>query len=101
MNKSDCPSQVYYNVPDEANNGLEHTACTISMAKTSMPNTGGSQFFLMPDDITQHTWLDGKHTVFGTITNGCEHVTTLSEVAVDSSDRPVLPVVIHTATASD
>ena len=55
----------------------------------------------MPDDITQHTWLDGKHTVFGTITNGCEHVTTLSEVAVDSSDRPVLPGVIHTATASD
>ena len=101
MNKSDCPSQVYYNVPDEVNNGLEHTSCTISMAKTSMPTTGGSQFFLMPDDITQHTWLDGKHTVFGTITSGCEHVTTLSEVAVDSSDRPVLPVVIHTATASD
>ncbi|MGB0476525.1 MAG: peptidylprolyl isomerase, partial [Candidatus Poseidoniaceae archaeon] len=83
MNQSDCPSQVYYNVPDEANNGLEHTSCTISMAKTSMPNTGGSQFFLMPDDITQHTWLDGVHTVFGTITSGCEHVTTLSEVAVD------------------
>ena len=71
------------------------------MAKTSMPNTGGSQFFLMPDDINQHSWLDGQHTVFGTITSGCEHVTTLSEVAVDSSDRPVLPVVIHTATASD
>ncbi|MGB0365849.1 MAG: peptidylprolyl isomerase [Candidatus Poseidoniaceae archaeon] len=101
MNQSDCPSQVYYNVPDEANNGLEHTSCTISMAKTSMPNTGGSQFFLMPDDITQHTWLDGVHTVFGTITSGCEHVTTLSEVAVDGSDRPILPVVIHTATASD
>ena len=101
MNQSDCPSQVYYNVPDEANNGLEHTSCTISMAKTSMPNTGGSQFFLMPDDITQHTWLDGKHTVFGAITSGCEHVTTLSEVVVDDYDRPVLPVVIHSATASD
>lgn len=101
MNQSDCPSQVYYNVPDEVNNGLVHTSCTISMAKTSMPNTGGSQFFLMPDDINQHTWLDGKHTVFGTITSGCEHVTTLSEVAVDDYDRPILPVIIHTATASD
>ena len=101
MNKSDCPSQIYYNVPDEADNGLNHYECTISMAKTSMPNTGGSQFFLMPDDITHHHWLDGKHTVFGKITSGCEHVTTLSEVAVDSSDRPVLPVVIHNATASD
>ena len=100
-NISDCSSELDYNVPDEADNGLKHYSCTISMAKTSYPDTGGSQFFLMPDDITQHTWLDGKHTVFGTITSGCEHVTTLSEVAVDSSDRPVLPVVIHTATASD
>ena len=62
MNQSDCPSQIYYNVPDEANNGLVHTSCTISMAKTSMPNTGGSQFFLMPDDINQHTWLAVSYT---------------------------------------
>ena len=55
----------------------------------------------MPDDINQHTWLDGVHTVFGTVTRGCEHITTLSEVAVDDSDRPILPVVIHEAIASD
>ena len=45
----------------------------ISMAKTSQPNTAGSQFFLMPDDIDHHAWLDGVHTVFGEITDGCEH----------------------------
>ena len=101
MNVSDCPSELDYTVPDEADNGLKHYSCTISMAKTSQANTGGSQFFLMPDDINQHTWLDGVHTVFGTVTSGCEHITTLSEVAVDDSDRPILPVVIHEAIASD
>jgi cyclophilin family peptidyl-prolyl cis-trans isomerase len=100
MNQSDCPSQGYYNVPDEADNGLNHLTCTISMAKTSMPNTGGSQFFIIPEDSTPD-WLDGVHTVFGTVTSGCEHITTISEVATGQSDRPVLPVVIHTATASE
>ena len=55
----------------------------------------------MPDDISQHTWLDGAHTVFGTVTSGCEHITTISEVATGQGDRPVLPVVIHTATLSE
>ncbi len=52
------------------------------MAKTSMPNTGGSQFFIIPEDSTP-SWLDGVHTVFGTVTSGCEHITTISEVATE------------------
>ena len=82
MNQSDCPNEVYYNVPDEADNGLMHNPCTISMAKTSMPNTGGSQFFIIPEDSTP-SWLDGVHTVFGTVTSGCEYITTISEVATE------------------
>ena len=101
MDESECSDYKNYNVPDETENGLTHLPCTISMAKRSSPNTGGSQFFLMPDDITQHTWLDGVHTVFGKITSGCEHVTTLSEVETDGNDRPVLPVIIHSSTASN
>ena len=100
MNQSDCPNEVYYNVPDEADNGLMHYPCTISMAKTSMPNTGGSQFFIIPEDSTPD-WLNGVHTVFGTVTSGCEHITTISEVTTGQGDRPVVPVVIHTATASE
>ncbi|MGB1955152.1 MAG: peptidylprolyl isomerase, partial [Candidatus Poseidoniaceae archaeon] len=100
MNESDCSSPESYNVPDEADNGLNHLSCTISMAKTSYPNTGGSQFFIIPEDSTPD-WLDGVHTVFGTVTSGCEHITTISEVATGQGDRPVLPVVIHTATASE
>ena len=95
-----CP-QNDWNVPDEADNGLKHYSCTISMAKTSAPNTGGSQFFLMPDDISHHDWLDGVHTVFGKITSGCEHVTTISEVATGQGDSPVIPVVIYEAIVSE
>ena len=100
MNESDCSSSESYNVPDEADNGLDHLSCTISMAKTSYPNTGGSQFFIIPEDSTPD-WLNGAHTVFGTVTSGCEHITTISEVETGQGDRPVLPVVIHTATASE
>ena len=100
MNGSDCSNSESYNVPDEADNGLDHLSCTISMAKTSYPNTGGSQFFIIPEDSTPD-WLNGVHTVFGTVTSGCEHITTISEVETGQGDRPVLPVVIHTATASE
>ena len=102
MNQSsDCSSETLYTLPDEADNNLTHVPCMLSMAKTSQPNTGGSQFFIMPDDITQHTWLDGVHTVFGKVISGCEHVTTLSEVETDQYDRPVVPVIIVSATASE
>ena len=100
INQSDCPDQTHYNVPDEADNGLAHTSCKISMAKTSYPNTGGSQFFIIPEDSTPN-WLDGVHTVFGTVTSGCEHITTISEVATGQGDRPVHSVTIVSATASE
>ena len=71
------------------------------MAKTSLPNTGGSQFFIMPDDITEHTWLNGEHTVFGMVVSGCEHITTLSQVQTDSNNKPVMPVIITSTTVSN
>ena len=80
------------------NRDLKHVGAGILSMANSGKDTNGSQFFIT---LAPTPWLDGKHTVFGTITSGCEHVTTLSEVAVDDYDRPILPVVIHTATASD
>ena len=100
-NSADCDSETLYTLPDEADNGLRHLPCMVSMAKTSQPNTGGSQFFIMPDDITEHDWLNGVHTVFGKVTSGCEHVTTLSEVETGAYDRPVIPVIITSATVSE
>ena len=99
MNSSEnCSNSTLYTIPDEADNGLVHTSCKISMAKTSAPNTGGSQFFIMPGDISQHTWLDGVHTVFGEVTIGCNSITLLSEVQTGNSDIPSIPVVINSAT---
>ena len=96
-NQSTC-NQSSWTMPDEADNGLVHDSCVISMAKTSAANTGGSQFFIVPED-SNPTHLDGVHTVFGEITEGCEHVTTISEVSTDGNDRPITPVMIYNATA--
>ena len=87
ISEADC-QQTSYTIPDEANNGLNHEVCTISMAKTNDPHTGGSQFFLIPSDSSDGngpSWLDGKHTVFGKITSGCNHVDSISHVDTPNS----------------
>ena len=88
-----CNYETQYTVPDEADNGLVHDSCTISMAKTSNPNTGGSQFFLIPED-SEPSHLDGVHTVFGEITSGCSHVTAISEVPTGDRDKPMNDVTL-------
>ena len=97
--QGDC-AQSEWTVPDEADNGYLHEVCTISMAKTSQPNTGGSQFFLIPEDSNDGNgpnWLDGVHTVFGSITDGCDVVTTISNLPTDGGDKPIDDVTIESA----
>jgi cyclophilin family peptidyl-prolyl cis-trans isomerase len=50
------------------------------------PNTNGSQFFVVTAEATP--WLDGKHTVFGRVTNGMDVVDSISSVDRDAQDRP-------------
>jgi peptidyl-prolyl cis-trans isomerase B (cyclophilin B) len=54
------------------------------------PNTNGSQFFIVT--AKKASWLDGKHTVFGEVTDGMDVVDRLEGVATDGSDRPIEPV---------
>jgi cyclophilin family peptidyl-prolyl cis-trans isomerase len=86
----DC-AQDSWTLPDEANNGLLHDPCTISMAKQNPPHTGGSQFFLIPES-SNPSHLDGVHTVFGKITDGCDLVTSISGVETGQGDKPVYDV---------
>src|SRR5256714_4723023 len=57
------------------------------------PNTNGSQFFIVTTEAA--SWLDGKHTVFGRVTDGMDVVDTISAGETDARDRPRTDVVIE------
>ena len=101
--EADGPSScanTSWTLPDEVDNGLMHGSGTLAMAKTSSPNTGGSQFYIVDDDSTP-SHLDGIHTIFGQVVSGMEHVNAISEVATGSNDMPIDDVVIVTITIGE
>jgi peptidyl-prolyl cis-trans isomerase B (cyclophilin B) len=63
------------------------------------PNTNGSQFFLVTTESAP--WLDGKHTVFGRVTDGMDTVDAIEGVPTGAGDRPVDPPVIESIDLED
>jgi peptidyl-prolyl cis-trans isomerase B (cyclophilin B) len=80
-----------YEFEDEPNDhSVVHGA--LAMANRG-PNTNGSQFFIVTAEAAP--WLDGKHTVFGRVTEGMDVVERISELPRDSHDRPEERVAIE------
>jgi peptidyl-prolyl cis-trans isomerase B (cyclophilin B) len=57
------------------------------------PNTNGSQFFIVTTEAAP--WLDGKHTVFGRVTEGMDAVDSIEGTETDSGDKPVSEALIE------
>jgi cyclophilin family peptidyl-prolyl cis-trans isomerase len=76
-----------YTFEDEIN---DHKVVRGALAMANAgPDTNGSQFFIVT--AAQCPWLDGKHTVFGRVTDGMDAVDTLEATETDASDRPLEP----------
>ena len=75
------------------NNPLKHTRGVISMARSMMPDSAGSQFFIMHQDAPH---LDGAYAAFGKVTKGIEVVDEIASVDTDWRDKPLEPQVIET-----
>jgi len=76
------------------NNPLKHTRGVISMARSMMPNSASSQFFIMHQDAPH---LDGQYAAFGKVTEGMDVVDHIASVQTDMRDKPITPVVIEKA----
>ena len=86
-----------YTFEDEINeHKIERGA--LAMANAG-PNTNGSQFFIVTTDAAP--WLDGKHTVFGRVTDGMDAVDAIEGTETGAGDRPVEPQTIERVALDD
>ncbi|MCQ2743051.1 MAG: peptidylprolyl isomerase [Bacilli bacterium] len=84
---------------NRVDNNLSHKRGVISMARSMMPNSAGSQFFICDTD---DDFLDGQYAAFGKVVEGMEVVDKIASVQKDRrTDKPITPVVIEKMTVVD
>ena len=76
-------------------NPLKHTPGVLSMARTMMPISAGSQFFVMHKNSPH---LDGAYAAFGQVTEGMDVINKIAAVRTDYTDKPVEPQVMKKVT---
>lgn len=76
-------------------NDLKHTRGVISMARSMMPNSAGSQFFIMHQDAPH---LDGQYAAFGKVVSGMDVVDEIAGVETDYRDKPLSPQIMKSVT---
>ena len=76
-------------------NPLPHTRGVISMARSQMPNSASSQFFIMHKDAPH---LDGSYAAFGKVVEGMDVVDEIATCETDYSDRPRVPQMMKRVT---
>jgi peptidyl-prolyl cis-trans isomerase B (cyclophilin B) len=86
-----------YSFEDEFNDHKVERGA-LAMANAG-PNTNGSQFFIVTTEAAP--WLDGKHTVFGRVTEGMDVVDKISELPRDTGDKPHDDVVMESVSVAD
>ena len=90
--EKDCPSIKGEFASNGVANDLLHTRGVISMARTDVPDSASSQFFIMHQDAPH---LDGDYAAFGKTVEGIEVVDKIASVATNYYDMPIQNVVIE------
>lgn len=86
-----------YTIDDEFAEDLSHTEAGLFSMANAGPNTGGSQFFIT---LAATPWLDGKHAIFGKVTDGVDVVEKIGKIDTGPQDRPREDVVMEKVTVS-
>lgn len=79
-------------------NTLRHERGVISIARSGLPNSAGSQFFIMHKDAPH---LDGAYAAFGKVIEGINIVDKIANTKVNRNDRPVEDVIIESIEVVD
>ena len=85
-----------YKFADEFGSGRKMDKAGVLAMANAGPNTNGSQFFIT---LKETNYLNGKHTVFGEVTEGMDTIRKIGETKTSKpGDRPVVPVVMQSVT---